>query len=130
MALFDVFVPLLKSRLPGLKFAGPSGAPPQITISGIHPEVGDIVFYDDGDEITVLVGHFTHSHFSNYDQVPIPEKEQAIAEQTVTFLEDLFSDRIVMWGSHGTSGGWRSIDYKEDKARKKREYLWSGPRNA
>ncbi len=128
MALFDVFLPLLESRLPAVKFAGPSGEPPQITNSGIHPEVGDIMFYDDGDEITVLVGHFTHSHFSNYDQVPISEKEQMIAEQAVSFLEELFADRIIMWGSHRSAGGWRSINHAEDSPKKQGEYVWSGPR--
>ena len=98
MALFDVLVPMLRTRFPDLAFTGPSDQPPQLTIPASHPDVGDIVLQDDDEEITAFLGHFTHRHFSNYDEIPTAEKEKIIAEDVVRFLENLFADRIVMWG--------------------------------
>jgi hypothetical protein len=100
-----------------------------VTIPAVLPDVGDIVLQDDGDEVTAFVGHFTHSHFSNYDDITIPEKEQSIAEDVAQFLEQLFADRIVMWGSHLGGGGWHTIDCHERSHPKQKEYVWSGPRD-
>ena len=129
MALFDVLVPMLRSRFPHLGLPVSAGERPKITIPASHADVGDIVLQDDGDEITAFVGHFTHSHFSNYDAIPTPKKEQTIAEEVVCFLERLFADRVVMWGSHSGGGGWRSIDDSDAPAEYPHEYVWSGPRN-
>src|SRR5262245_46296989 len=126
MALFDALVPMLRSRFPGLAFTGPSGQPPQITIAASHAEVGDIVLQDDDKEITAYVGHFTHSHFSNYDDLPSAEKEKIIADDVIRFLEDLFADRIVMWSSH-RGGGWHSIDSPSSLSVGQKKYVWSGP---
>ena len=129
MAIFNVLLPILKERFSESRFRVESGEPPRVTIPASHPDVGDVVLQDDGDEITAFVGNFTHSHFSNYDDIPLPEKEQIIAQDVVQFLEQLFADRVVMWGSHRSGGGWRTLDYDERSQRKQKEYVWSGPRN-
>ena len=129
MALFDVLMPLLSNRFPHLAFTGPSGQPPQLTIPGSHPDVGDIVLQDNNDEITIFVGHFTHSHFANYDDIPAAQKERIIAEDVVRFLDELFADRIVMWGSHRGMGGWQSVDSLSLLSVGRKKYVWSGPRN-
>jgi hypothetical protein len=129
MALFEVLVPLLRARFPSLAFTGPSGQPPQLTIAASHPDVGDIVLRDDDEEITAYLGHFTHRHFSNYDEIPIAEKEKIIAEDVVKFLADLFADRIIMWGSHRGMGGSHSVDSPSLLSLGRKKYVWSGPRN-
>jgi hypothetical protein len=87
------------------------------------------VLQDDDEEITAFLGRFTHGHFSNYDKIPTAEKEKIIAEDVVRFLEDLFADRIVMWGSHRGMGGWHPIDSHSLVSHGRKEYVWSGPRN-
>jgi len=129
MPLFDVLVPMLRSSFPDLAFTGPSGQPPQITIPASHPQVGDVVLQDDENEITAFVGNFTHSHFANYDDISTAEKERIIAEDVVTFLDELFADRIVMWGSHRGMGGWQSIDSPSLLSVGRKKFVWSGPRN-
>ena len=129
MALIDVLVPILRTRFPDLAFTGPSGKPPQLTIPAAHPEVGDIVLQDDDEEITAFLGHFTHRHFSNYDEIPTAEKEKLIAEDVASFLEDLFADRIIMWGSPRGMGGSHPIDSSSLRRLGRRKYVWSGPRN-
>lgn len=126
MALFDVLVPMLKSNFPNLVFTLSSGERPQITIPASHPDIGDLVLQDDGGEITAFLGRFTHSHFANYHDIPSSEKERVIAEDVVRFMDDLFGDRIVMWGSHQGIGGWHPIDSRSLVSLGRKKYVWSG----
>ena len=129
MAIFDALLPLLKTRFAESRFTFEAGQRPRVIIPAAHATVGDIILYDDGDEITAYVGQFTHSHFSNYENIATPEKERIISQDVIGFLEEMFADRIVMWGSHSGGGGCRSIDYVESVSQKAKEYVWSGPRN-
>jgi hypothetical protein len=129
MALFDILVPMLRSHFPDLRFTGPSGQPAQITIPASHPEVGEVVLRDDEEEITAYLGHFTHRHFSNYEDIPAAEKEKIIAENVINFLDDLFEDRIIMWGSHRGMGGSHPVDSRSLLSLGRKKYVWSGPRS-
>jgi hypothetical protein len=129
MAIFDVLVPMLRTRFPNLAFAGPTGDPPQVTVPASHPEVGDLVLQDYDNEVTVFLGRFTHRHFGNYDDISSGEKEKVIAEDVVTFLDDLFADRILMWGSHQGIGGSHPIGSHQLISVGRKKYVWSGPRN-
>jgi hypothetical protein len=111
MAIFDTLVPLLRARFPNRNIKIESGRPPRGIIPAAHPEVGDVELHDDGHEITAYIGHFTHSHFANYDDIPTAEKEKLISENVGYFLDQLFADRIVMWGSHQGGGGYRTVEF-------------------
>jgi hypothetical protein len=126
----DVLIPKLRERFAdrGLQV----GVPPEpcAVFTAINPDVGDIVISDDGFELTLEAGRFTHSHFYNYDQdLSETEKAERISEDVVQFLDDLFADRIVLWGSNDSSGGW----YPRDEPRsgfwsgRGELYVWSGP---
>jgi hypothetical protein len=126
----DSLIPKLQQRFPsrGLKV----GAPPQpcATFPAIHPEVGDVVISDDGYELTLEAGNFTHSHFSNYDNsLSETQKAERIAEDVSQFLEELFADRVILWGSHAGSGGWypRDAEPSELFSGHGELYVWSGP---
>ena len=129
----DVLIPQLQQRFPnrGLRISTPPG--PCAVFPAIHADVGDIEIHDDGDELTVVAGNFTHGHFSNYDSDLSPdEKAKIIADEVVAFLENLFADRIVLWGSHHGSGGWYSRGGETDNItglfkERGKEYVWSGP---
>ena len=92
-----------------------------------HPDVGDVQIFDDGPEISLFAGNFTHGHFSNYDDITEDEKEYAIAEDVADFLDKLFSDHVVLWGSHRGIGGWRVLEPESTRVPKEHEYVWSGP---
>lgn len=126
----DILIPLLAERFPGhFTTAGP-GVEPCVTFPAKHPRVGDVHIHDDGDEITLVAGRFTHGHFSNYEKLPLDEKERSIAEDVVDFLAELFADQVVLWGSHEGGGGWRIVDRSVPERPKRRaEFVWSGPRN-
>ena len=121
-----ILIPKLQERFSerGLRIAGPPS--PCAVFPAVHPEVGDIQIYDDGDEVTLVAGKFTHSHFSNYeDELSVEQKAERISEDVLSFLEALFADQIVLWGSHQGGGGWRLRD--EDSEADEKEYVWSGP---
>jgi hypothetical protein len=103
---------------------------PIAVFPAIHPSVGDIQIFDDGDEITLIAGDFTHGHFNCWDNESfISEKAIRITNDVINFLDKLFADQIILWGSHKSGGGWRPIDsesFEEDNSSE--EYVWSGPR--
>ena len=127
----DVLIPLLTRRFPNRFVVAEPGTEPCVTFPAKHPEVGDVEIYDDGGEITLIAGKFTHGHFSNYDEIPTAQKESQIAEDVAAFLDRLFSDQVVLWGSHKGSGGWHAIDDgSQNRTRHGNEHVWSGPLNS
>jgi hypothetical protein len=131
--LTDAIVPVLKARFIGrpVIFGNPPG--PVATFPAAHADVGDLVIDDDGDEFTVYVGKFTHVHFSDYDE-SLTESARAarIVDNLVSFLDDVFADRMEFFGSHTGGGGCRKRG-AEPRGMVSRlffgakTYVWSGP---
>jgi hypothetical protein len=102
----------------------------RILVPAAHPEVGDLVIWDDGDEATVFVGAITHIHMTPYDTAL--SKEQAaerIADEVTDFIENLFADRVLMWRAFW-AGGCKTVDRVPTRAPHswpRRWFLWSGP---
>ena len=116
----DRLLPELKARWPDrpMKFGGADG--PLVVFPAAHPEVGDAEIHDSGADIIVSIGKFTHEHFPAED-----------AGDVIAFLEELFADRIELFGA-GRRGGWRARGAKpRGKISKllfgRRTYVWSGP---
>jgi len=119
----------LEQRFPnrGLQVGSPPG--PCAVFPAVHADIGDIQIYDDGDEVTLVAGNFTHGHFSDFDDTRTPEqKAERIAAHVVSFLDDLFADRVVLWGAHDRAGGWYNIADADSPFRAEDEprYVWSG----
>jgi hypothetical protein len=139
VTLTDRLIPELQKRFSdrGLRITG--AVQPCAIFPAMHPQVGDIQIHDDGSELTVVAGNFTHGHFANYDEdLSDDKKDEAIVEDVIEFLEALFADRVVLWGSHGGGGGW----YRRDRPQTDRHalplqieqmkqasdhFVWSGP---
>jgi len=126
----DQLLPALRARFAsrGLQL-GTSGN--QIAVfPAIHPEVGDVTIWDDGDEVTIGIGEITHSHFNPYDDSLTSDQiAEQVTEEVSEFLQDLFEDRILLWKSlNGRSGGWQVLGRGDDSPRGDNlTYLWSGP---
>ena len=109
-----------------------------ITITAPCAEVGNIEIQDEEHEFTEFDRNFTHFHVGCYeDGYSETEKAEYIASRTVEFLDDLFADKIVMWGSHSGGGGFYNREEAPRKAKKgwfgismkdceRREWVWSG----
>ena len=131
--LTDRLIATLQSRLPQqpMNVGGAGGV--VVVFRAAHSDVGDIEVHDNGDELIVMVGSFTHTHFSSYDHgLSISERAQRIADDVVAFLEDVFSDRIEFFGSDTGAGGWRKRRPQKRGILSKlvfggKTYVWSGP---
>lgn len=104
----------------------------RVIFPAISPEVGDVELQDDGYEVTLYLGTFTHVHFYEYQKdISELERAQRVANRVINFLDDLFADRIEFFGN-GFGGGCRA----RKEARRgilsrlllgSRTYVWSGP---
>src|SRR5262249_9607059 len=124
----DVLIPKLQQRYPNRHMRIGSPPAPCAVFPAVHPEVGDIEIYDDGDELTVVAGNFTHGHFSNYEaELSTKQKAVRITDSVLSFLDDLFADQIILWGSHEGSGGWYKKGETSEWRKGAKAYVWSGP---
>lgn len=124
--LLQRLVPRLKAQFDGQFSLTENGA----IFPAKHPVVGAVEVLDDGDELTICVGNFTHVHFNNYDNsLTIGQAGTRIVDDAVDFLVRLFSDQIVLWGSRSGRGGCYSRGERPSMLSIKRgqEYSWSGP---
>ena len=104
---------------------------PLVTVLPIHPEFGPIEIVDDEFELTVSCGNFTHVHLSNYDEgISTAERAKRTVESLVTFLSDVFADRVEFWGSHLGGGGCRQRGSQSKLSKLvfgQAIFTWSGP---
>lgn len=121
-------IPMIQDRFPNLGSRERNKGNHVFTFPPKIEEYGPVQIYDDEDEVTVYLGRFTHGHFSNYEEgLTMEEKERKIAEDVIHFLEALFDDRVLAWGSHSGMGGWKIVEDGSHKKLMFREtYAWSG----
>jgi len=120
----------LNRDFPSLKFSV-NNEEQFITIPPIYKDFGELIIQDEDYELTVFLGNFTHWHVGDFEK-PINENE--ITTEVSEFLNDLFKNKIVMWGSNETSGGFYYKNVKPNSrewlAEQHNEYAWSGPINS
>jgi hypothetical protein len=77
-----------------IKFA--DGPPLSATIPAKNENVGDMVIYDDGDELTVEIGHKHHTHISSYtyESYPAADRLDMVARDAAEFVDDVMRDRV------------------------------------
>jgi hypothetical protein len=126
----DRLIPALVEKYGEHRFQIGSPPNPIATFPAVHPEIGDLIIYDHGSEATVYVGNFTHSHFNPYDSaLSQDEIDEIVTEDVLGFLEELFSDRVLLWkANEGFGGGWeRNFVGKVPSAQSHISYfVWSG----
>jgi len=129
MQISSLLIDQLPKRLPDVSFRIGSIPDAVVVFPAAHPGFGDVEVYDDGDELTVNIGNFTHSHFSNYSDASDVEKAKEIVESTLSFLSDIFKDHLVFWGSHKSGGGGFHRDEAPNRVLPPDGslYVWSGP---
>lgn len=131
MSIIDTLEPRLRERFPNRNMRSRQPSQADIVFPAAHPEVGDLLIYDEGDEVTVIVSEFTHLHFGAEKQNQTEaELAAVITERVISFLEKLFSDRIVFWKVLGGLGGGGCRERKEVDSASTflvRKAVWSGP---
>ena len=95
-----------------------------------HDAVGDLTILDDGDEATIFVGNITHLHLDG-DSSPMSNVEERITDEVISFLHELFADRILLYRSRapGHDGSMPPGDGQDFSLISPSDltYVWSGP---
>ena len=116
----------LKSKIslefPELEFSA-DDEKKEIIIPEKNTEIGAIYIQYKNAEFHIFLGHFTHWH-AGRDYGDTGNVEKDIVKEIIKFLEDLFEDKIFMWGSNSKGGGFMYID--KDFKTEKDGYVWSG----
>ena len=128
----ELLIATLSRRLPDHSMSVPGADGCIASFRSPHPDVGDLMIVDDGDEFTVFIGNITHCHFELDDELEPPAiaHEQAV-RTVVDYVEAILTDQIEFYGG-GTYGGSRP---RSDKPRGwlsrmllgSTTYVWSGP---
>lgn len=128
--ILDIFTKLLDANIPGCEWRWSSNEHTSVVISPTWPEFGEIEVEDDGDELMVFFGKFTHSHFSNYEgALSLEQREERIAADLVQLLQEVFADRIEFYGSSKGGGGFRPRGMRGTLSKLgfgNKAYVWSG----
>ena len=123
--LYEAMKKEVEAKFPSLKFSA-DDENKLISIPEIHEDVGSIDIQDDYDELTIFVGNFTHWHCGYFNEKSgnLDEAKEIVSE-VAEYLQDMFNDKIFMWGSAMTGGGAELIEgnFKTNK----KGYVWSGP---
>ncbi len=132
LALRDALLAQLAAVLPRASYITHPEGETIVTFPARHPEVGDLLVRDDGDELVVHIGNLTHRHFGNYDDdLPMDAKAEDIAEQVVEFIRGVVREEVEFFGN-GRGGGSRKRDLNPRGLLSRfflgqRTYIWSGP---
>lgn len=132
LPLRDALIPKLRAAFPGEAIRVGGDAEALVVFPAKHPEVGDVVIQDEGDELTVMLGRITRRHFgSPSPQSSVEDQAEQIATEVTEYLRQLFADQIEFYGD-GNRGGARARSNKERGLLSKlffgsRTYVWSGP---
>jgi hypothetical protein len=126
--IFDHLIPKLEEHFPNRGLRVETSPEARAVFSAMHPEVGNVEIHEDGNEIIIYLGNFTHVHLANYDEnLSKEQKSEKLAEDVVANLKNLFADQIILWGSHRGGGGCRERGEPSIFKTHKKEYVWSGP---
>lgn len=131
MTIREALVIGFKARFPGVPCSIVDGAGWELKVQAPNPQLGFVSVTDDRDEATVFVGELTHGHFDWYDgSLSDDARVRLVSDSVLTFLDDLFHDRVVVWtAGPGRSGGWRVLEEGEAPQPRKgvSSHLWSRP---
>lgn len=123
--LYEAMKKEIESQFPSLKFSF-DDEKKLISIPPVCNEVGSIDIQDDYDELTIFVGNFTHWHCGYFDEkAGNPDEVKEIVSEVAEYLQDMFSDKIFMWGGAMKGGGSQLIEANFNT--NKQGYVWSGP---
>ena len=128
----DQLIPELQKVFARREFIVNPAGNPIIRFPGIQAEVGDVTIHDDGNEATIFVEHISHRHVRAYnDTLSIEQRDNIITEDEIEFLQELFSDRILLFTTPGNRiGGWMNLDEIDGPVPiigERSYFLWSKP---
>ena len=126
----EVLIPKLKARFADRGFQERSENNAIGYFPAAHYQVGDLAIFDDGDEATIYIGQITHLHIDS-EESEGHRAEEEIANEVISFLEELFADKLMIWKSKTTGAdgvfplanvaAFSGVDSSDST------FFWSGP---
>jgi len=114
---------LLNKRFPNVCTAMTQNGIEIVVFKAKNPAFGDVEIYEESPgSYTLILGHFTHTHT---ELITDTHDDVTLGTFIAGFLDDLFNDKIVCYGTHETGGGYDYVRYfreEEDTA----YFTWSG----
>jgi hypothetical protein len=125
----------LRRWLPNLEWVEDFSDRLIIRIPAHNPETGAITVWLDGDEVTVGIGEYFHTHFEAYlteqAEQTQTERERRAAARAAAFIADFIADEIVLRIGDGRyAGTFHRAIKKEPPGPEETDYLWSGPKRS
>ena len=123
----------LRHRLPNLECVEHFSDRLIVRIPAHNLETGAITVWLDGDEVTVGIGEYFHTHFEAYgtDQADLTQagRERRAAARAAAFIADFIADEIVLRisGNGRSAATFHRAIEKEPPGPQEADYLWSGP---
>lgn len=100
----------------------------ELIIPAKSQETGKLHIWLDGDEITIGIGQYFHTHFDTYSNFPtLIERERDASLQANRFIQDVLADKVIIYISDRSAGCY-SIGSKGDLLVKPgdKKMVWSG----
>ena len=133
--LLGMFLTMFEASYPQTKFNLGTFPNADIVFPARHPDTGDIQVWDDGDELTIGIGDFFHTHFDPVEQESDERtKDEAKVEcvaSAVSFVGEFLDDRKILYVqfSGEEPGAVAITDYENDNSIPlgAKKFVWSGP---
>jgi|SRR5215510_10193814 len=125
----EVLIPKLQARFAARGFQHGSEKNSIGFFPAAHTQVGELAMFDDGDEATIYIGQITHLHIDS-EASEEHRAEEEIANEVISFLEDLFADKMMIWKLNITGeNGVLPVANVEEWGMDHRAstFVWSGP---
>ena len=96
-----------------------------ITIRPVWSDFGLVEIIEDGGQIIVDWGRFTHSHIDSFNE-DSEEQVAEIVESLRHLLGNVIADKVAFWGVRNGAGGCFFVGDSEFQRGQERAHLWSG----
>ena len=125
-SLKQAVVRLLESEFSGLEFKANLEDDQFVTIRPVWCDFGDVSFLEEGGQLVIGWGRFTHSHIDSYQENHSKHIDE-ILDLLRHQLSSVVDDKVAFWGqSSGGSGGFFFVDHVGSRDDRQPAHLWSG----
>ena len=100
----------------------------ELIIPAKNQKTGELHIWLDGDEITIGVGQFFHTHFDTFSNfATLTEREKDASRQANQFIQDMLADKIVIYVSEKWAGCYPIGSNREILTKPgDKKMVWSG----
>lgn len=119
-------IKLIEAEFPTLDFDQDIDSDCFVRIQPVWKDFGWVEILEDGGQLIINWGRFTHSHIDSYDEDQVEHVDELV-DGLRHQIGNVITDKVAFWGqSRGGSGGFFSIESEYSTNGRLPAYLWSG----